>query len=247
MDSFKGVSVVGLSAVIGSGKTSLMTRLQQEAVLEALLPEGEYCVMHVLEPEAMWVDEERDINYLTTFYQDRNRNAHPFQMIVFDTHVTVIEEALERALLLRKSPDQKIVIVVERTMYDQLLFWKKQVADGVDTGSPIHDASYMKIWRRWKQLIPPIALIFHLKTKSLDETMKRLEKRGDTQVTRTYQQGLLNMHDAWYTTPRAYPMEGPTSGVPCVELDASEPYHVDDDALQRVGHLMAESIQRYVI
>ena len=245
--NFERVSVVGVSAIIGSGKTSLMNRLKERRVLEALLPEAEYCVVHVLEPENLWVDQERGINYLTTFYENRDDNAHPFQMIVFDTHVTVIGEEVRRGAAMRgDDTHKKIVIVVERTMYDQLLFWKKQVGDGVKTGSAIHDASYMKIWRRWTQLIPPVALVFYLKTPNLDETMKRLQKRGDTLVTRTYQQGLLALHDRWYTSPRAYPLEGPASGVPCVELDASLPYHVEDGALQEVGRIMSEAIQRYV-
>lgn len=243
----KGVFIAGVSAIIGSGKTSLMTRLKQKRVLETLLPQKEYCVVHVLEPENLWTDEERGINYLTTFYENRDDNAHPFQMIVFDTHVTVIEEAVRRGMDMRGNDShKKVIIVVERTMYDQLLFWKKQVEDGVKTGSAIHDASYMKIWRRWTQLIPPIAVIFYLKTPNLDETMKRLQQRGDTLVTRAYQQGLLALHDCWYTSPRAYPLEGPASGVPCVELDASLPYHVEDGALQEVGRTMAEAIQRYV-
>lgn len=268
----EGVILIGFSAIIGCGKTSLLKRLEQTRILSSKLPEA--YIVFVREPEDLWVETLADgtrVNWLEEFYADRNMNAHPFQIIVFDTHIQVVEEAIAKAKLEAKD-GQQIVILVERTMYDQLLFWKLQVDSNLATTTPIFDSAYMRIWNRWNRFIPQVSLIFFLKTGNLDGTMARLRRRerltaslsgdksvfhvsvdGDAHkateangVPRDYQQLLLDKHLEWYTEPVARFLQAPLDGVPCVHINIDAPYHENDASLEQLGAEIAQRISEII-
>lgn len=265
------VFLFGFSAIIGTGKTSAMKRLEKEQTLQRVLKDAYHLtpyIVFVLEPEDMWVEKASgDINWLHEFYADRNLNAHPFQLIVFDTHVTVVQSAIDLAQK-NAQKGQDICIVVERTMYDQLLFWKQQVDDKLLTTGPIFDASYMRMWRRWLTMIPPVSGIFFLKTDNLQQVMQRLRKREEGKKTANmdksvfylsgdgieeeineaggiplaYQQALLKRHEEWFTTPFAHPPEAPSDGIRCVHLNANANYHTEDAQLEILAGEMAKMV-----
>ena len=246
------VFLVGFSAVIGVGKTSLIERLKKTCALQRALKEEHGLhpfVVFVLEPEGMWEENINGVltNWLQEFYKDRDMNAHPFQTIVFDTHVTVVEEAVQKARE-ECAPGQDIVIVVERTMYDQLLFWKLQVDDALKTTTPIFDAAYMKIWKRWCRFIPQVSLIFFLKTRALRTTMERLSRRqGGDGVPLEYQQKLLKKHESWYTEPAAFPPNCTVQGgVPCRHIEMNAPFHEDDGVLYEMAKEMAMPLAKII-
>jgi deoxyadenosine/deoxycytidine kinase len=262
------IILIGFSAIIGCGKTSLLKRLEKLRILSTRLPNAH--ISFVREPEDLWVEtlaDGRRVNWLEEFYADRDMNAQPFQTIVFDTHIQVVEEAIEKAKREAKE-GQDIVILIERTMYDQLLFWKLQVDSNLATTTPIFDSAYMRIWNRWNRFIPHVSLIFFLKTGSLDGTMARLRRRerlaaslsgdksvfhisvdGDAHdateangVPRDYQQLLLDKHLEWYTEPVARPLHAPPQGVPCVHINIDAPYHENDASLDQLGAEIAQHI-----
>lgn len=255
------IHIIGLAGIIGTGKSTFMTRLQTTGALERAFPSLH--ILFVREPENLW--QEGEHNWLHEFYEDRDMNAQPFQTIVFDTHVTVIERAVEEAHQ-KWSDGGTVLIVVERTMYDQLLFWRQQVDEQLKTTTPIFNAAYMKIWRRWMQLIPSVSMIFFLKTDNLQKTMQRLKRRtegtlrvfhcsldGDTDIqevggiTLAYQRSLLEKHEAWYTAPDAHPPETDEEGVPCMHINVDAPYHEDDASLFQLAEEMAAEIKRRLV
>jgi len=271
------IFLMAVSAIIGCGKSSIMKRLRQTRVLEEILSQkyGKAVnIIFVKEPEDMWVEtikdpwtgEEHEINHLESFYAHRDIMAHAFQMFVFDTHITVIEDAVKQA----EEQDLDTIILVERSMYDQMLFWKQQLRDNIATATLTHHASYVRFWKRWNKFIPQVSLIFFLRTSNLDKTMRRLKNReclkksvdGNKSVfhvsvdgteseiqqvggiSRKYQSDLLELHEAFYATPYAHPPEAPIGGIPCVHLDADAPYHEEDVSLfalaeEMVPHMMA--------
>lgn len=252
------IFLMAVSAIIGCGKSSIMKRLKQTGALQKVLAEKYNWAPHIIfvkEPEDMWIETIQDpctgetvtIDHLKTFYDNRDNYAHGFQMFVFDTHIKVIEEAAKEA-----RDDRDTIILVERSMYDQLLFWKKQLQDKLETATLSHHASYIRFWRRWNCFIPPVSLIFFLKTSNLNKTMRRLKNREQLKssteksvfhvsvdgtedqiqqvggISRQYQHDLLELHESFYTTPFAFPPEAPKEGIPCVHLDADAPYHEED-------------------
>lgn len=262
------IFLMAISAIIACGKSKIMERFRQTKALEEALGE-DYVILSIKEPEALWKERIQDpwtgerveIDHLSTFYTLRGIYAHGFQMKVFDTHIQVIEQAVEQAK--RDFPHKKVIILVERSMYDQLLFWKQQMRDNLETATLAHHASYMSFWRRWNTFIPPPSLIFFLKTSNLDKTMRRLKNREENKkqncknafhvsvdgterdiqevggITRKYQSDLLELHEAFYTTPFARPPESPEGGIPCIHLDADLPYHEQDDSLFQMAREMA--------
>ena len=207
-----------------------------------------------------------ELHLLQEFYKDRDMNAQPFQTIVFDTHVDVVQEAMERARV--ECGGKDIVLVVERTMYDQLLFWKLQVDDKLKSTTPIFDAAYMRIWRKWTRFLPPVSLIFFLRTSDLQRTMQRLKKREESiapdrsvfhvsmngeqieevgGITLAYQEALLKKHEAWYTQPFAHPPESSPQGIRCVHINADDPYHEEDASLFQMAHEMCGSIAQMMM
>lgn len=121
--------VVVVSGVIGIGKSTLLDQLQTRGY--GVLPER--------------VEYWREQNWLKSFYQNPEREALSFQLLVYDTGIEQVEEAL-------KQPHDKRVLFVERYLYDQLLFWKTQVDMGRTTS--MQDDSYMRIWHRWRDFVP---------------------------------------------------------------------------------------------
>jgi len=270
------IYLVSISAIIGCGKSSMMKRLRQTRALEEILAQkyGKHIhIIFVREPEDMWTEtvvdlctgETHTINHLTSFYDNRDLLAHAFQMIVFDTHVDVIKEAVKEA----ESQPLDTVILVERSMYDQLLFWKKQMQDHVSTATLNHHASYIRFWRKWNSFIPPVSLIFFLNTSNIDKTMKRLKNREDKKpedknifhvsidgteqlietvgrISRNYQKDLLELHREFYSTPIAHPPEAPTEGIPCIHLDADAPYHEEDVSLFKLAEEMTPHIFKLI-
>lgn len=233
------IFLVSLSAIIGVGKTTLIHNLQKSKTLNTMLPKTK--LVFLKEPEEAWKEQIRHpctremctIDHLQEFYTNRQVNAQTFQIFVFDTHISMIEEEVSKY----EHEEQDVVIIVERNIYDQLLFWMKQIQDELQTSTIAHHAAYMRIWRRWKKFIPPVSLIFFLKTSTLNATMKRLEQRGDGDgISREYQADLFKLHEDFYSEPVAFPLEAPKNGIPCVHLNAEKPF--EELALQMGHHLL---------
>lgn len=221
------VLIFGLSGVIGVGKTTTLNGLRETLrnELTSRMPSTqEYELCFVLEPSDLW----REMGWLEKFYADPRGNALSFQLLVFDSHVDAIRSAIEGKT--------KAICLVERTMLDQLLFWKVQVERNTDQG--MADDAYVRMWTKWSLLIPPISKIFFCQTSSIQDTMQRVRHRDrkEESVSLEYQEHLLRKHKEWFTA-------GKTS-VPNIETQV-DCVHIYLDGQRNIDHI-AKSIAQEI-
>lgn len=161
-----------VSGTIGAGKsTALKMCAETPHLLEELnvRDDNNRHLVIVQEPVDVW----RDQNWLQRYYAEPKKLALPFQFLVFCTHVKKVQDALSPW---KDDSDAVVFCLVERSMWDQLLFWKLQMElSGLDS---MFDEAYMHVWNMWMQFLPPIDHIFYFATSTLDKTLERVWKRG---------------------------------------------------------------------
>lgn len=197
------ITVVGITGTIGVGKSTIINKLKKENGLST----DNTKVIFILEPTAEW----EELGWLEAFYKDPIDNAFSFQMGVFDTYVDQVNEAISTH---KAQNTQHLIIVVERTMYCQKLFWCIQRDLG--RTKKMEDQVYVRMWQKWKDLIPPVDLIILLKTTKIETTMDRIKKRnrgGESGISLDYQKRLIKKHLEWYTKNKT------VDGVKCTHLN----------------------------
>lgn len=251
---FDGVILVSISGIIGAGKSVLVNMLKEnpELISDHLVSSRtiHYCL--VKEPSAKW----RKRGWTQRFYANKKEKALSFQLLVFTTHVDAVRKAVERKKREIGSFDSTkhvMICIVERCMWDQLLFWKIQDMDSMD------DDAYMETWSKWNDFLPPVSKIFFCKTTHLDKTMERValrasmieeEKEG---VSLEYQTLLYEKHCEWY------PDTGKTNiswthgkhayaerSLDCVHLNTDLPYHEDEAVFKELACEIAEELKVYI-
>ena len=233
--------IIAVTGIIGAGKSTIIERLRTSDVLGNLLKRyyGGWApkIICVREKSKEW-EESGD---LERFYSDPERHAFWFQTKVFDSYVDSIDEVLE------EKPD---IIIIERSMYCQRIFWEIQVELG--RCEEHEDRAYrgddlsgdQGIWCKWKKLIPKPDLILYAKTETLKATMDRVNSRGrdaetttsqpkdkETGVTESYQQLLLEAHDKIYTEYRCKPFG--EESIDCVHVSTDSAIHEDNNILRK--------------
>lgn len=233
------VSLVGITGIIGAGKTTLMEALNS---FFSLREKNEFKILFAYEPVALW----KGRGWLQGYYDDPETAGFPFQLLVFDTYIENILRLIEE----NRQDERHLVIVTERTMYDQMMFWmeQKQAAphpedppgqDPMLSKSP-YRAAYARIWTKWNRFIPTPSLIVFLKTSTLELTMERVRHRARCSeevsgVTAEYQEGLLRAHEVEYTEPKTQ-----RDKVPCIHLC------VDDQNVETYAALVGERIIKII-
>lgn len=249
---FENVILVSISGIIGAGKSVLIEELSKnpQYISDHLGPNVHVCL--VKEPSRKW----RKHGWTQEFYNNVQKRALPFQLLVFTTHVDAVRKAIRKKKEELGNPlgssSPKIVCIVERSMWDQLLFWKVQGADWME------DDAYMNTWCKWMEFLPPISKIFFCKTSDMAKTMERValrasmieeEKEG---VSLEYQMLLYEKHCEWYP-------EGKSNitwthgkhcyaerGVDCVHMNTDLPYHEDEAVLKELAYELAEELKEYL-
>lgn len=166
--------LVQCSGIPGCGKSSALRRLQHTGMLQLLL-EKECRVEYVQEPVELW----RVHGWLEKFYSDPDRYAFAFQTLVFATHVEAVEAAMKNV----PYDARPTVLIVERSMWDQKLFWQLQVDLNRTTSDAMHNDAYNSIWSKWRRFVPEPSLIVLFQTSSIQVTMRRLQARGRREET----------------------------------------------------------------
>lgn len=172
------------SGAIGVGKSTAIKELERSKLLETLLLEKtknqKLKVVIVQEPVDTW----RKKGWLQSFYADPKNNALAFQILVYKTHVLAVQEAL---MPWKDDESAVVVCITERSMWDQLLFWKLQMDLGRHKSDAcveefahlnMDDDAYMQDWSLWMQCLPPVRRIFYCKTRTLEQTLQRVWLRG---------------------------------------------------------------------
>lgn len=239
------LTLVSISGVIGVGKSVLLNLLSEHlpSLMESRSGSENVSLVFVKEPSELW----REKQWTTRFYANPQKRALAFQLLVFTTHVAAVREAIEK----ESKKQKRIICIVERCMWDQLLFWKIQ---GVDS---MEDDAYMQTWRLWNEFIPPVSKIFFCKTSRLEQTMERValrasmieeEKEG---VTLEYQTRLYEKHCEWYTEGKTNISwrEGENThferDVDCIHLNTDIPYHKNEAALRELLCEFVEELKNH--
>lgn len=249
------VHLVQWSGIIGCGKSSALRRLRDTGMLQACLGSG-YRVRFLEEPVELW----RQKGWLGKFYADTDHYALAFQLIVFETHVAEVEALLAEEAATNDT--RPLIIIAERSMLDERLFWQLQVDMGRYTADEMHDDAYTGIWKLWKRFVPVPSLIVLFHTSDIQLTMKRLQNRGRSEevctalntgpivevggLTTEYQELLYKKHCEWFATPMAQPPTLNGTGIPCTHINVDAPYHVSDGSLKELADTMAEAILKVI-
>ena len=255
MTTQQGIFSFSVSGIIGTGKSTALRRLDETHALARLLPHVE--LTFVQEPVELWKRE----GWLQDFYANPTQNGLPFQLIVFDTHCEVVEAAIAA----RKNPTIPLVIITERCVYGQHLFWSMQQ----QSQDRLAHEAYMRTWRRRHFYVPEPAGIMLFTPTSVVEAQRRAARRArnplkastacDEQLHETeftpeqlenvdgltlaYQQRLHDRHLTYFNEGLAFP-PGAKQGIPCIHVSTDKPYHTDDDALHSLARTMADFIGR---
>ncbi len=226
------ILIVCLAGGIGVGKTTLVQKLQATGKLDAALNEYDVDVTYVLEPSKLW----SEMGWLKQFYEDRVKNAFPFQLVVYHTHI----EATAQKILAAKREGRRLLVISERGIFCQKLFFHLQQKNALE------ETAYELIWKCHRILIPPVAGVIYLKL-SPEQAMERYEERRARKMKDStiqldqqddgdgpdlaYQTRLIETHEQWYTDGKCCP-PGMETPVPCMHVDVSEqPYHKSDHSL----------------
>lgn len=209
-DIKSNVRLFAFSGVIGAGKTTLLKLLKEhfkhQSNIEVLL-----------EPVNLW----RRKGWLQKFYTNPKRYALPFQILVYKTHIEMIQKCLKR----HKDTAEELIILVERSMYDQLLFWTLQEMDSME------DEAYRMDWSLWMHFTPPVERIFYCRMPYFHQTLGRISERGRPEevIDDDYHLRLHTMHEEWY---------GQEGEFEVTELDMSVAFHTDSKIfLQMVAEI----------
>lgn len=257
--SDRKIFVVGCCGIPGVGKSSAIKRFEKSGIIQELLdaawtgPKGPAVVL-LREPSKEW----RAKGWLPAYYANQDGEAACFQLNVFDSHIRAIEAAIANA-----PADRDLILIQERTMYDQQLFWQQQIALGFKTASPHYDQAYQAFWSRWRHFVPEPNVLLLFQTSDIQMTMRRVQARARAEemgasfsesdlsasatgltdkiiskvggLTTDYQERLLGLHRQWFSTPVAHPHGAPAGGIPCVHINVDAPFHVDDEHLKELA------------
>lgn len=256
--------IAALSGTIGVGKSTLSKLLLLKHGLQEALQKENPCikVIGMCEPVEEWIDR----GWLQKFYEDPEQHALAFQILVYKTHVRALQTMLIAAMAEAREGDV-IVCLVERCMWDQLLFWKLQVELRKNCET-LQDEAYMEDWNLWNLLVPPTRRIFYCRTDTIEETFQRVWQRGRKEeigiaksgqelpvgaemgtipqdwskvagVNVPYLTALWNKHEEWYAGKDAFVASVP---VPVTLVDMSPSFHQEEHALGGIVRDMAAVI-----
>lgn len=242
--------IVAVTGIIGAGKSTIIRRLQETGSLATMLKPfyGNWSpkIAYVREQSKKW----EATGDLKLFYSDPEKHAFWFQLMVFDSYVDSINDVMS---------DQPDIIIVERSLYCQRIFWELQVNLGRSKGH--EDRAYRGnerdcskgLWTKWKTLIQRPSVIVYAKPSTINIAMDRIEKRGrdsekqaalevgkekeetteeekkSSGVTKEYEKALQETHDKLYTKFKCFPYGD--GPIDCVHVETDQPFHVDNEVL----------------
>lgn len=208
--------VVGITGIIGSGKSTLINFLKEKNRLYEEIrkryPQDDVEVEFILEPVEDWINK----GWLQKFYENPKKRGFAFQMGVFDSYVDSIKKVMEKYNNLNKT----VVIVVERTMYCQMLFWQSQeFFQAIDI---MEDEIYNQMWLKWKDMIPDVDLVVNLNV-DIKESLNRITIRNRNSEKKGVEEGYLEcldfLHHEFYKNGLAQPPNSPKVGITCLNID----------------------------
>jgi deoxyadenosine/deoxycytidine kinase len=180
--------VISIEGNIGSGKTTLIGRLEE-------LWGADKHYVFLSEPIDVWTqiqDRETSENVLQKMYKYPTKYALSFQVMAYITFHRRLVEAFENC-------DANTVIICERSMESSRHIFGKMMRDSGN----IDDINYQILTMFYEQLeLIPVDAVIYLDTE-ITTNVERIAKRGragEQGITPNYLEKCRDFHEAWLHT-----------------------------------------------
>ena len=181
--------IVSIEGNIGSGKSTLISKLKKEFTeLRSDCP-----VYYIDEPVKVWntITDEKGDNIIKKYYEDQEKYAFQFQMMAYITRISELRKTIDRM-----SKSNYCVIITERSIETD----KEVFAKMLHEANVLDTISY-NIYLKWFDELSrglKINNIIYLKTNP-ETAKKRVAKRnrpGET-ISLNYLKSCHERHEGW--------------------------------------------------
>jgi deoxyadenosine/deoxycytidine kinase len=196
--------IVSIEGNIGSGKTTLIHRLEERYGQDKQF-------VFLKEPLHIWnsvQDRETSENILQKFYKDPKKYAFSFQVMV---NITFAQRLLDAF----KDADENTVIVCERSMESCRAIFAKMLRDQ----EIIDDINYQILEMYYSQfeIIGVDAIIYlDISVKTSNERIKKRARLGEDNIPLSYLEKCRMHHEEWIQSITSNQSKHP---VPLLRLD----------------------------
>lgn len=227
------IKIVAIEAIIGAGKTTLVSKLLGMARTHILAEDSKCALFEAREPVQEW----KDSGAFAEFYRDQRANASQFQTYVFSTRIGEFADRYAEALAWAElSPRHTAVIVSERSCWGDRLFKRVMEANGNMT--PAQARMYEGSFAAWQKTVGGRRpdLVIWLRTDPVEAKRRiDLRQREDEVVTLEYLRQLHGQHEAALGG-------GTFEGAPVMPIDGHKPFHVDDKEVALISDAIASRL-----
>lgn len=178
--------IVSIEGNIGSGKSTLISKMQHE-----LTHVGNTPVVYIDEPVRVWntIMDKHGNNIIKKYYEDQEKYAFQFQMMAYITRITELRKAMEKY-------NGDCIIITERSIEtDKEVFakmlYEKEILDNISY------TIYLKWFEELSRGLKVDQLVY-LKTEP-ETSLKRVIKRnrpGEV-ISLEYLQNCHERHERW--------------------------------------------------
>jgi deoxynucleoside kinase len=209
--------IVSIEGNIGSGKTTLMHRLEER------FGDGKK-FMFLREPLHIWKsiqDRETSENILEKFYKDTTKYAFSFQIMVYITFSQRLIDAI-------KESDENTVIVCERSLESCRSIFAKMLRESGN----IDDINYkvLEMFYNQVELIHIDAVIYlDISVETSDERIKKRARLGEKNIPLSYLEKCRKSHEDWLRSITSNQLDNP---IPLLTLNESMN---DNDMIERIN------------
>ena len=180
--------IVSIEGNIGSGKTTLIQRLEER--YGSLLGFNEKKYVFLREPLDVWNSvRDRDENILQKYYREPKKYALPFQIMAYITFHQRLVDAI-------KDADENTVIICERSMESSCTIFAKMLRDS----GIIDEVNFQILIMFYEKMeLIPVDAIIYLDTdvKTNIERIKKRARSGEEKITQEYLENCRKKHEEW--------------------------------------------------
>ena len=181
------VKIFSIEGNIGSGKSTLVKRLQEKYTNFIYLPE----------PVDLWneVKDSQGISILEKFYKDKKGYSFSFQMMAYITRLSQIRNYI-------KTVPGDATIITERCLYTDRYVFAKML---YDTGfiEEIEYTIYIKWFSEFEEY-SKLDRIIYIKTdpEVCQERINKRNRKGEENIPLSYLQDCHTYHENWMDLER---------------------------------------------
>ena len=178
--------IVSIEGNIGSGKTTLIRRLEERGIDE------KKCVF-LREPLDIWNSvRDSEENILQKYYREPEKYALPFQIMAYITFHQRLVDAI-------KDADENTVIICERSMESSCAIFAKMLRES----GIIDEVNFQILLMFYEKMeLIPVDAIIYLNTdvKTNIERIKKRARPGEENITLEYLENCRKNHEDWIKT-----------------------------------------------